>query len=92
MPLSDHDRRILAELERQLAAGAPSSDGRSKPLAAVRRQLGALTGAVGFAFLIVGLLLEVASSALVGALLVASWIVAPLRRRLWEAEGWADDG
>jgi Flp pilus assembly protein TadB len=84
MYLSDHDRRVLAELESQFAAGA-GSGGRSRA-ATVRRRLGAVTGVVGVVLLIVGLLLGVAGGVLAGAFLLASWVVRPLRRRLWDAE------
>ena len=92
MYLSDRDRRVLAELERQLAAGAAPTDRRTKAPAAVRRQLGVLTGAMGSVLLLVSLFLGVLSGVLLGALLLASWMVAPLRRHTWEAEDRTDDG
>jgi Flp pilus assembly protein TadB len=85
MYLSDHDRRVLAELESQFAAGS-GSGGRSRAAATVRRRLGAVTGVVGVVLLIVGLLVGVAGGILAGAILLASWVVRPLRRRLWEAQ------
>jgi len=92
MSLSDHDRRVLAELEGQFAAADASRSRRSMASAAVRRRLGVLTGIVGSVLLVVCLLLGVISGVLVGVLLLTSWIVAPLRRRLWETEKRADDG
>jgi Flp pilus assembly protein TadB len=86
MELSDHDRRVLAELERQLATGD------SRRGATIRRRLGVVAAVVGVVLVIVGLLLGVASGFLVGALLSASWIVRPVRRRLWGAEERADGG
>jgi hypothetical protein len=86
MELTERERRILAELEHQLASGAPGTKGRRREGAPIRRSLrtrwtAAAAAVLGSLLVLAGIGLGISSSVLLGTFLVVWWL-SPLLGRL----------
>jgi hypothetical protein len=86
MELTERERRILAELEREFATGAPGTTEGPREVAPIRRSLRpqwtvGVSAVLGILLLVAGIGLGVASSVLLGMFFLVWWL-SPLLWRL----------
>ncbi|HST63978.1 MAG TPA: DUF3040 domain-containing protein [Mycobacteriales bacterium] len=95
MELTERERRILTELERQFDPGptdhGPGERTRESHHPALRRALGPVA-VLGAVLLAAGILLAAVGSAVLGGALLAGWVVTRHGRRLAVAGRWLAAG